>query len=125
MESPQGVHCFWSGLGVFQNHALRGFCEDSIAEGPREVISLEDGPFNDAGIFREEGTGNMPPSRDAVPEQSGYKTGERRNEEGMNKATNLVLLDRFEVSTPTVDFPCSLSVFGQPLFQGGSSSLGG
>ena len=34
------------------------------------------------------------------------------------------LLNRFEISTPTVNSP-SLSVFGRPLFLGGSSGLGG
>ena len=34
------------------------------------------------------------------------------------------LLNRFEISTPIVN-PPSLSVFGRPLFQGGSSGLGG
>ena len=35
------------------------------------------------------------------------------------------LLNRFEISTPTVINSSSLSVFGRPLFQGDSSSLGG
>ena len=34
------------------------------------------------------------------------------------------LLNRFEISTPIVNSP-SLSVLGRPLFQGGSSGLGG
>ena len=34
------------------------------------------------------------------------------------------LLNRFEISTPIVNYS-SLSVFGLPFFQGGSSGLGG
>ena len=35
------------------------------------------------------------------------------------------LLNRFEISTPTVVNSSSLFVFGRPLFQGGFSGLGG
>ena len=35
------------------------------------------------------------------------------------------LLNMFETSTPKVVISSSLFVFGRPLFQGGSSSLGG
>ena len=66
----------------------------------------------------------MPPPRDAVPKQSGYETNECCNEEGLNKAVDSVLLDKFEASTPTADFPSPLSVFGLPLFQRGLFWLG-
>ena len=101
--------------GLQANQALREWFEDLQFEGPREVVSGEDGLTVDAEKEGEAVLEIASPQRASfleIPRQEVYQADPN-------------LLNRFEISTHTVDLPSSLSVFGRPLFQGGSSGMGG
>ena len=110
MEGPTEI----SKVGSFQANpfqALRGQFEESTFEDLREAAALEGGvtaDIEEGGIVAE------------------TKSPQSILETSRHEASNVDsdFLNRFETSTSKV-VNTSLSVFGRPLFQGGSSGLGG
>ena len=102
--------------GGFQTNpfqALRGQFEESTLEDLGEAVALEGGATVDI-------------------EKEGEKVAVTESSQSISKTSRLEgylvdpdFLNRFETLTPIVVNSSSLFIFGRPLFQGGSSSLGG